>query len=437
MRKYLLILLGCSLLMSCSIHIEKRLYSKGYYVDITANNHIKSGKQGNAGSNDNLLNQNQLATNNSKTNTKIAIPKGSEIVKTDITADDNMLASVGTTQPIAWGAKNKITYPDDDIKTLASSKNKPDTVVLKPNIESKENKNNDLTLYALAALLGLVTFGLFRVGQRLSLNVTRWASKNKLKTKVLIALLQIGIGVLGVLTGKDFFKLGYNFSDSLEYIFGGLMGLGFLYLILNREKDSVMVLRSFYLRKFCHMVMVLSFFMLTIGIGNKLGDHRAQISPLGYVAEIADNTIYKQASPTLVNQVQKNDKEDCDVITLTNKLTIEVIIEEITATEVKYKKCNSPDGPSYKTPLSKIERIDLKNGDFFVPDKTAVKGTGWPGWYIAVYVLMCIVLTALICLAWCTTGAAAGIPVTIIGVALIVIVPVLMARRVRLGNIKR
>lgn len=390
MRKYLLIFLGISLLFSCNIHIEKRLYRKGYYVEVNANNHIKSGKQRNAVSNENLKNQTELVTNHSLTNNKISIPIGDEIVRKDIAVDDNMVASVGSTEPITTVDKNKITYANDDLKPLATSKNKP-TIILKTDVESNKNTNADSDLYILAALMGLVVFGLFRFSQRISLNVSRWASKNKIITKLLIAMMQINIGYFGVMTGKGLFALGHTFSNRLEYIFGGIIALAILNLLLSKPKDNVMVLRSYYLRKLNFLAIMLSYFMITVGIGNKLGDHRTQISPLGYVVEKSYDAICHPASSTLGTTDSKQSSSD------------------------EVSKTTHP----YKTTQTK--------GD----------GTGWPAWYIVIYILMTLLLICAIAMMFLFTPIGAAIPVSVICVAFIVAVPILMARRVRLGNIKR
>lgn len=66
-------------------------------------------------------------------------------------------------------------------------------------------------------------------------------------------------------------------------------------------------------------------------------------------------------------------KEDCDLLVMKDGVSLEVIVIEISETEIKYKKCNNPDGPTYIVPSSKVEVIHLKNGDYYRPNPDAVQ----------------------------------------------------------------
>jgi len=383
MRKYLFFLLGFLLFNSCSLHIEKRIYRKGYHVEFTANKRIRH-IDNSTSFNKNELNGKMPLGVNSERETTILIPSSVEFVKSETSPDENMVASISETEPVVGLNYTLKEQPaiDEGVYGLGSSKNS-ELKTVELDKAAIEDRNEDMMLYGLAALTGFLIFGLFRVNQKLTLKVTRWASKNKWSTKGIIALLQIGIGYLGVKTGMAFSDLGYNFSNGMEYIFGGIMAASFLNLILRKKKDEVMVLRSFYLRKLSHLAIVSSLFMVSIGIGNKLADHRMQISPLGYAVEKADIAI----SGTTGDSINDPAKDDA------------------------------------KSSRSIAETKDIKR-----------KRNGWPAWYIIVYIFMCLALIVLSCLPFCLGSTAAGIPVIIASIALIIIVPILMARRVRLGT---
>lgn len=66
-------------------------------------------------------------------------------------------------------------------------------------------------------------------------------------------------------------------------------------------------------------------------------------------------------------------KDGCDLLVMTDGVSMEVIVLEISETEIKYKKCNNPDGPTYIVPCEKVEVIHLKNGDYYRPNPDAVQ----------------------------------------------------------------
>lgn len=59
--------------------------------------------------------------------------------------------------------------------------------------------------------------------------------------------------------------------------------------------------------------------------------------------------------------------EECDLITLTNGEDIKAIVLEVGASEIKYKKCENKNGPTYSIARSDVFIIRYANGtkDFF------------------------------------------------------------------------
>jgi hypothetical protein len=65
--------------------------------------------------------------------------------------------------------------------------------------------------------------------------------------------------------------------------------------------------------------------------------------------------------------------DHCDIITFTDGTQMEIVVEEISETEIKYKKCNFTDGPSYRVSKSNVKRIDMYNGQVYRPEDTKGK----------------------------------------------------------------
>lgn len=106
----------------------------------------------------------------------------------------------------------------------------------------------------------------------------------------------------------------------------------------------------------------------------------------------------KQSPKTHQSLIQKNYDDLCDVIIFTDGTQLEVVIEELGETDIKYKKCSFKDGPSYRVSKSKIKKINLKNGEVYEPQSVSNNpSNGQPnGATIASLVLGIIALICLI-----------------------------------------
>lgn len=65
-----------------------------------------------------------------------------------------------------------------------------------------------------------------------------------------------------------------------------------------------------------------------------------------------------------------------DVITKTDGTKLDVKVEEITETVIKYRKASNPTGPVYTIPVSSVSTVQYENGDidtFNVSESTSDK----------------------------------------------------------------
>ena len=140
------------------------------------------------------------------------------------------------------------------------------------------NGNADLLLYTVISLIGVGVFALIKLNRSLTFKGTKWASKNKLKSQILIVIGQILLAVLGMAIGFELLKLNYSISEWTQYLFAGLMLVTFLLLWLSDKRSGSHFLRSFYLKKVGHLIMGLSLFALMISVGNNITDTQVRVN---------------------------------------------------------------------------------------------------------------------------------------------------------------
>jgi TM2 domain-containing membrane protein YozV len=82
-----------------------------------------------------------------------------------------------------------------------------------------------------------------------------------------------------------------------------------------------------------------------------------------------DNAIYPILKPNKldINIIRPEDKkqnrlEDCDILTLKNGDELKVKVTEIGTSEIKYKRCDNPNGPTITVRKSEVFSIKYSNG---------------------------------------------------------------------------
>jgi len=166
----------------------------------------------------------------------------------------------------------------------------------------EKRQNGDTYLYGIAALVALGSFGIVRGARRTTVKVSRLAQKHKYTSKGLIALAQIGLGYLGYATGNELQNLGYEVSESTQYIAGGVGSSVFLGMYLNDffGKGSTL---DFFRKKFGMALIAASIFTTTMTIGNGLESSNSIASPISSLVETTCATTEndEQAETTLIS----------------------------------------------------------------------------------------------------------------------------------------
>lgn len=301
LKKVIIVFLGIFFCLSCSTDLQKRHYRKGYYV---ARNKSKDHSV-----------DNKRSVHNKEFN---KLPSDKITLSNEDREEVAMTSEPVYSQPIQKKDEIKIIPPAKNTSRIISNLrseiepyHQANSIYSKPKSESSESSSSkaDNLLYAIGSIVGLMTYGLIRKKRNEVFKLVRWAKKNKAKSRILIGISQATLASLGIIIGKQLSQLGYQTSDTLEYAFSGLMGLGFLSLLMRKQKSSFTLLDSFDLDRMSHLAIGLSFFALTTGIGNRLESHREQFSPIGKAVEVFH---YNHSDEGLLQspQSQKNDNGD-------------------------------------------------------------------------------------------------------------------------------
>lgn len=377
MKNKLFLLIGLTFLFSCNVRFEKRLYNKGYYLDITAKQNRKIAAKDEVVINNNLV----ISAN---PDDKIQLLNNKEIRS----KQENIVHASMEEKNSLPSSEYKVSFDENSTITLCA---KPDSHqhMLVPSHQKKGkvsfdaltgNQQANAQLFLLAAVMGLIVFGSVKVARKKSLQLSRWANRHKIATKLMIGALQMASIFMGVEIGKELFDFGYTFSNSVEYISGAITIAGMVGLVLTRRKDKIMSMRQFNLKKLSLVAIVMSSFILTVAIGNKIPDHRKQISLLGYVSEKIDNAAYK------------------------NKTVLK------------------SDSGTEKNHVQNVKPNHLHS------TKGTKAGRGLLALWIFLYIIMALALIIGICALFCAQVYGAAIPLLILGLAAMIIVPIYMAK---------
>ena len=77
----------------------------------------------------------------------------------------------------------------------------------------------------------------------------------------------------------------------------------------------------------------------------------------------------------LITTISFSQNENCDDLIFKNGEEIYGLISEITTSEVKYKRCDNPEGPTFSLEKSKLLMIRYKNGTKDVFNSTELKSS--------------------------------------------------------------
>lgn len=145
--------------------------------------------------------------------------------------------------------------------------------------------------YLVASLMAIIAIGIIRANRSIATKMTRWAKSNPKKTQVIITGLQFILMGLGLFTGYNLKKLGFEFSDVTAYVFSIIMGIGFLSVPFFPKRESIAIPREVEKYRAAYLSIALSMFVIITFTGNRIGDVYPN-SPITQALEEIDKSIF-------------------------------------------------------------------------------------------------------------------------------------------------
>lgn len=131
---------------------------------------------------------------------------------------------------------------------------------------------SDGSTYLATSLMALVIMGIIRLNRSRVMKITRWGKANPRKAQVLITILQIALMMLGMIAGYNFYKLGYEFSDTTAFVFGTIMVACFLSVHFLPKRGTIAIPAEVNKHRIIFMGIALSSFVLMVITGNRVED---------------------------------------------------------------------------------------------------------------------------------------------------------------------
>lgn len=132
---------------------------------------------------------------------------------------------------------------------------------------------NDGWIYLMSSLMALAVIGTIAGNRRWVMKITRWAKANSLKAQVLITVLQLALLSLAIMAGYNFKKLGYEFSNTIPFVFSVIMIVGFLSVPFLPKRRIIAIPKEVNKQRLAFTSIALSSFVLMVVFGNRIEEN--------------------------------------------------------------------------------------------------------------------------------------------------------------------
>jgi hypothetical protein len=262
------ILIVFILVSSCGLHVEKRRFMKGYHI--SHNNKMKSSavrsvENQSKAYTDTLAQEASREYNFGIHETHDKIPKYRLIESERKILFDDQIVDI------------KKTTNSDQLKSVVVKNRSENTKAFRPvkttlmnDVDNnKSTTNGDGYLLLLAGFVGVSSGLIIHKKKKQTLKITRWAHKNKVKSRSLIILGQLGLGYLGYSVGGLLKDVGYEISEITSLLISGVTGLTFLYMYMKEGvRRNMWDLKAFFREKIGHVVLSVCLLGSSMSIGN-------------------------------------------------------------------------------------------------------------------------------------------------------------------------
>lgn len=268
------------IISSCGIHIEKRRYTKGF--NITLNKRLKSSTEETTEikttdlAYDNSLLEYEPTTLTTKDSHEEITPITKEMASSKVNTNHHISREEKLTKAPSFPHKKEIM---NDRRTY--TKNTKIT-----GKKTKSPSNGDAQMLLIAGIVGVSSAALINKKRKSTLRHTRWANKNKYKSRSLIVLGQLGLGYVGYSIGGYFKEMGYEMSETSTYLVSGLSAATFLGMYVKEgTKRNMWDLKAFFREKSGHVILSACLLASSMGIGNGVSSNILQQGTMGQFVE--------------------------------------------------------------------------------------------------------------------------------------------------------
>ena len=276
------------LFVSCHfvLQVEKRKYTKGYYVELTSKKKV---------------NEHKYESNSSKPKIDVRTLVASKdsapfILKPYLEYEKPEIKQVKNEKQVHLLVK-------ESPKTFVAAVSKEKCMVSRKTASTGAENPKEKYFLLFSALFSLLTGGIFLAIRKKVQKLSRWAKENKWKARMAIAGSQIVMGAGGFIAGNILYDHGIHIHEHARSVFIASFILGTLFYPFKKPYAGIINLS--YLKQKAHdLILSLSGFFLMICAGNTFSQERVLPSSSGsetiqYVASIFPQPIIYSEGDTL------------------------------------------------------------------------------------------------------------------------------------------
>ncbi|CAN5357384.1 hypothetical protein BH10BAC1_BH10BAC1_11680 [soil metagenome] len=256
--KYAFVLILTTVVISAcdSLRIEKRRYMKGFYVSSHKKVDVLEKK-----SNQTLLTAVKEQKNDSAKKLIVLDPIA------QINSDKKENSSASSFQSLYKNAAikkehNGTFYKSDDQHAF-----------LKQGTSSNSSRNANYFLVGMIALFATAFFAFMKFKKEAAVKLSRWAQKNKRKSKAIMAGLQLLIGVGAHFVGSMLYDFDFTFSNTIRNIIAGTFLAALAFYPLKKLKRFSFSNKGYLKHKIADFALIFTGTLLALCSGNKAAEH--------------------------------------------------------------------------------------------------------------------------------------------------------------------
>ncbi|HZI52296.1 MAG TPA: hypothetical protein VFD56_01230 [Chitinophagaceae bacterium] len=148
-------------------------------------------------------------------------------------------------------------------------------------------------VYLIASVMAIVIVGTIRYNRSWGMKLTRWSKANPRKAQVLITVLQLAIGILGMMVGYILQKLEYQLSDRTALVFSAILVTGFFLVRFLPKRSAIVIPAEVNRSRFAFTGIALSSFFMMVFTGNRIEEMYPN-STITHTLNVIDKAIFSE-----------------------------------------------------------------------------------------------------------------------------------------------